>query len=325
MIALVFNDCNTTKRRNIIRSTFVNYYLEGDFQAPIDLSSINHAVDQSKLDDNSVNDLFSQIRNEVKPNDVFQRSFNVDPKITGGIAKMFSNDMFASIQNPASKSMGANYQSRAQPQIEANNLIGFSGLLGMVNANTAGVNHIQKSGARQGKDIGKSGYQPAFNYDEVRDRPARNPIFVANKIAVMKQEASVSYDRASLPQNQQSNKKPEESHGVIYQGSQIGNINESRTPYVPAQSNILGFNPASELDKHDDDYSRPQQDFSASKRLPDTSVTHQPRQVKEIDESSFMNYQEIGHSDSFVQNTEEIKAKMDVNVRNNLKRFEYDF
>lgn len=315
MATLVFNCCNSAKPKKIVRSAFVNYYLPLTHQMPLDLSSIMHANDQSKADDASVNDLFSQIRGEVKPNEAFQKSFNVDPRISQGIAKMFAQNMFSSVKNPSPPQPQANNVSTVQqPPTQTGGVFeGFFGMFGGNNQQTdAGTSSKNQPSAQNTKDPG---------YDEIADRPARNPIFSASKMASVRNDNSKNLGNNFNEGNPTSNHNKNQSAD---NRSMLGN-KDSKQPLQSNQANNLGFAPLLAPQGQDDESYHFQHEFSMAKGNPDSFFNVQAKQVKAMDESSFMNYQEIGPSDSYIQNEEEIKAKMNPNVRTNLKRFEYDF
>lgn len=332
MVALVLNGCNPTKPRKITRPAFVNFYLGREFQMPIDVSAIAHLADQSRLADNSVDDLFRQIRGEVKSEDVFQRSFNVDPRISTGIAG-FAQKMFG--RQPA-------LAPTIESQTGANNKQGdgLGGLLGFFDGNK---NHppqpvsgqansripsqsIAGSFDRPPQAENSSYTRPIFDYDEIRDRPPRNPRFSAQDF-LKKTDASVNSthqerpwldgEKKNLADNNTKQGEIPQANPVRYYGSQLVDVQESRQPYIP----LTG----SQKYQDDLDHSKPQVDFSGNRSFNPALFGNNTKQLKALDESSFLNYQEVKPSDSSINHAEEIKAKMDPNVRNNLKRFEYDF
>lgn len=331
MVTLVLNGCNPTKPRKITRQAFVNYYLGREFQMPIDVSAIAHLADQSRLADHSVDDLFKQIRGEVKTDEVFQRSFNVDPKITAGIAG-FAQKMFG--RQPAPPPTGNSNIGVANNQGE-----GLGGLLGFFNAPANQGTQPQQSQPNQripSQPVNGSFERPQqadnsaysrhqFDFDEIRDRPPRNPKFAAQEF-LRKAEASVNSTTQERPWLEE-NRKPETQPGnksespqanpVRYYGSQLAEFQESRQPYIPMNN--------SQRFADDLDHSKPQVDFSGNRSFNPAMIGNTSKQLKALDESSFLNYQEVKPSESFIHHAEEIKAKMDPNVRNNLKRFEYDF
>jgi hypothetical protein len=329
MVALVLNDCNPTKPRKITRSAFVNFYLGRDFQMPIDVSAIAHLVDHSRIADHSVDDLFKQIRGEIKTDDLFQRSFNVDPKITAGIAG-FAQNMFG--RAPALPFANNQAGDSQRPSENFGGIMGFMG--------DPKVQHIQNTQNISNQYSHRTPSQPitatfdrpphaensvynkqGFDYDEIRDRPPRNQGFDAKSFLKSNVEASATSSKQERPWNAEKDgpkrKESPPANPVRYYGSQLADVNESRPPYVPL--------PSSHRFEDNLDQSRPQSDFLGNRSVNPAALGHNTKQLKALDESSFLNYQEIKPSEDFAYQAEEIKAKMDPNVRNNLKRFEYDF
>lgn len=82
IITLVINNCSLLKPQRLNRNTFVNFFLPSDQRFTFDQSLImNKLLDITKNEqiDNSVRQLFDQIRPTIG-NDVFERSFNADPR-----------------------------------------------------------------------------------------------------------------------------------------------------------------------------------------------------------------------------------------------------
>lgn len=327
MVALVLNNCNPTKPRKITRPVFINFYLQRDYQMPIDVSAIGHLVDQSQGVDHSVDDLFKQIRGEVKSDDVFQRSFNVDPKISNALAG-FAQNIFGRLPAPP-PSQGVEKQAPS----------GLGGILGLLGENQKveqslppaySVSQQQRlpsqpiSGTfgRPAQAETSQYIKSSVGYDEIRDRPPRNPRAALEAIYSMA-DASVISSNQERPWNPDPKEpvknNPPPVNPLRYYGSQLVDPQESRQPYLPQVGN------SQKPVDHEGDQSLPQTDFLGGRAAHHGILDNQPKQLKPLDESSFLNYQEIKPAESFVYQAEDIKAKMDPTVRNNLKRFEYDF
>lgn len=327
IITCVMNNCNLNKPQKINKNTFVNFFLFPDQRTTFDQYNImNRLLDISKNEqvDQTVLNIFRQTA-VVDPKEIFDRSFNSEHRIkTIGGAAGGDTSLLA-------RTIGGMFGNPNQPKAP---------LPGAPNPNKP-LNAIVFSGEMKMSNI--DSYQPVNQIPEYNRGFTREDLHGATHTHIQQRTTHISQQggHEDFAHNANSAHKHKEHAVLPLPGTSVKS--------TPMQPQIFSYFDQTVM--MPDDYRPPRvrNTHTGAVKPADPSVMPQPsgdnraaggfsadpldqqqgktvlKDVDILNESSFANYQEVVAAPDTERKADELRYKMDANVRNNLKKFEYDF
>lgn len=316
VITFVMNGCNLHKIQRINKNTFVNFFLPADQRNLLDQSAISQKMlDQSREDqvNQSVKSLFDQINPNMLQT-IVQQCFTADPRAV----------KFHSQQTTAAQNIMPN--NILNPQANTAN----QGPLGTLPFNKTTSPNKNLTRLVMGGDIRSSNIDSYQPLQQVPQYTPSRPVSNAQ---------SYSIDR---PQLQQIATKIERTTPQIFAEEENYLVDKARVlppqekPKLQPVATSKAGNPhliplsESELNALEPKFTLPSNPgemlFQSQPRVSLIQNSVLPPQVEILNESAFMRLNQpenpVRHNS---RTNHELKNVMDSTVRNNLKKYEFDF
>lgn len=327
MVCLVMNNCNIHKPQKVLRNTFVNFFLLEPDRQIFDYSpALTQMLDFSKNDaagDDHLKRLFDDVRPHVGK-DTFEKTFKADPRSFQQQANLIGNIMQQFRTNGQPQALPGRAQSVAGSSDSGKASISrmvFTG--GLIAAKESQVESYVPGKEVPEYDRRNLLAQQNINANKHLLNSFGNPRAAPSPVIQMKFDPPLQRD-AGDP-------KPSE-----LQGASQGMVSHSG---LPAKFAIFGpADPSPGIDEEFEELNF-QRTFDNARRPPPAALGQDPilqiakrdaaqpiiRQLEVLNESSFMDYEEVARGVDSQRRAEDLQGRMDPNVRNNLRKYEYDF
>jgi len=324
MACLVMNSCNIHKPQKVSRNAFVNFFLlERDRQVFDYSPALTQLLDFSK-NDTAGDDHFKRLFDNVRPQvgkEAFEKTFKADPRSVQQQANLIGNFITQLRGNPPQNQPG-----------RAPNEAGSAG---------SGKGSISRmvftGGAAAARESQVESYQPARDVPEY-DRRALlaqqnvnankdllasfgNPRATPSPVLTLKFDPPVQQVRDSQP-------------------TQLPGASKGLPPQAATTAKFPGFSADRSLGMLEDfEELNFQRNFENARRPPAQLQPLDPilqiakqdaaqpmiRELEVLKDSSFLDYEEVRPGLDSHRRAEDLRDRMDHNVRNNLRKYEYDF
>lgn len=326
MVCLVMNNCNVHKPQKILRNTFVNFFLlESDRQIFDYSPALTQMLDFSRNDsagDDHLKRLFDNVRPQVSK-DAFEKTFKADPRSVQQQANLIGNFI-------------QQFRGGAQPQQPA-------GPPSVADSRDSGKGSISRmvftGGAVAVKESLVESYKPA---KEVPEYDRRALLAQQNLNSNREVLASFGNPRATpSPVITLKFDPPQPQQAGDQQPPVPSGASRGLPPQPGAPAKVATFGPMERSVGMVDEFEELnfQRTFENARRPPLLQQVPDPvlqiakrdaaqpmiRELEVLNDSSFMDYEEVRPGVDSHRRAEELKGRMDLNVRHNLRKYEYDF